>query len=77
MQVDDLIEKLFHGEDTGKVKDIFWKEWDDFSDKCGFVYDRDVIWNGTDIENGETYKWHSDVKHIKTDKRSHISSSKI
>ena len=58
VQVDDLIDRLFHGEDTGKVKDTFWQEWDDFSDKRGVAYDRDFIWNGTNIENGETYKWH-------------------
>ena len=40
VQVDDLIDRLFHGEDTGKVKDTFWQEWDDFSDKRGVAYDR-------------------------------------
>ena len=90
------------------MKDTFWQEWDDFSDKRGVAYSSEYIWNGTNIDNGETYKWHKlytlhttevlgkfacrvtskilgigsaerswgDVKHIKTDKRSHMSASR-
>ena len=45
VQVDDLLKKLFHGngENTGKMKDTFWQEWDDFLDKLGVAYDRDFI----------------------------------
>ena len=56
--VDELIDKLFHCENTDLIKNTFWEEYNDFSNKVGTNYSRDYIWNNQNLSQGKSYLWH-------------------
>ena len=56
--VDELIDKLFYCENTDLIKNTFWEEYNDFSNKVGANYSRDYIWNNQNLSQGKSYLWH-------------------
>ena len=56
--VDELIDKIFHTENTDSIKNTFWEEYQNFSNKVGDFYSRDFIWNNQNLTQGKSYLWH-------------------
>ena len=56
--VDKFIDKIFHTENTDSIKNTFWEEYQNFSNKVGDFYSRDFIWNNQNLTQGKSYLWH-------------------
>ena len=56
--VEALIDKIFHDEDTGKLKDQFWIEYNEFKEKIGNYFSRPHCWSSALLTQGRSYLWH-------------------
>lgn len=61
--MDRILDKMYHRmteEELGQVKDTFWTEWNEFSNKTGrFGNGRRYIWNSDLIRKRMSAQWHS------------------
>jgi hypothetical protein len=61
--MDRILDKFYHNcteEELGKIKDIFWTEFEEFHNKTGrFGFGRKYIWNSELIRQRLSAKWHA------------------
>ena len=61
--MDRILDKFYHNcteEELGRIKDIFWTEFEEFHNKMGrFGFGRKYIWNSELIRQCLSAKWHA------------------
>jgi hypothetical protein len=61
--MDRILDKFYHNcteEELGRIKDIFWTEFEEFHNKTGrFGFGRKYIWNSELIRQRLSAKWHA------------------